>query len=273
MYQDHFGLSALPFAETASADGYVGLPSREAALHRLRYGLEFGGGPVMLAGPPGSGKSCLASVLIRQLGWPVARIDVPLLTPETMLAEVADAIAPRPRLGPFGRPELVERGVLRRIREALAAEAARGSRWLLLVEDAHLIQNPETFDALGALQNFARLGAPDLSLVLVGGSDLPEQVPPGLADRLSAQVVLGPLAETEAWPYLAGRVARAGRSEPLFDDPLARELHHLGLGLPRRMNRLADMALLIAFARGLDHPDADCLRLAFGEVSPSLVAA
>jgi type II secretory pathway predicted ATPase ExeA len=269
LYQEHYGLTALPFAESASADGFVALPSRESALHRLRYGLEYGRGPVLLAGPPGSGKTRLCSVLLRQVGWPVARIDVPLLGPDDLLAEVAEAITPASLGGRLERP----RPPLRRIREALASEAARGGRWLLVVEDAHLIRDQETFEALGALQNFATLGVPDLSVVLVGGSELIFRLPPSLSDRLSARVVLGPLSEPEALPYLSGRLRFAGRSEPLFDAETASFLHLSADGLPRRLNRLADLSLLISYARGDSLPGPDSARLAARELAPDALAA
>ena len=44
-------------------------------------------------------------------------------------------------------------------------------------------------------------------------------------------------------------------------------LHRESDGLPRRLNRLADLALLIAYAREQAAPDAECARLAAGEAA------
>ena len=42
VYEDHYGLDPRPFGETVSPAAYVALPSRDATLRRLRYGLEHG---------------------------------------------------------------------------------------------------------------------------------------------------------------------------------------------------------------------------------------
>ena len=60
MYESHFGLSRLPFGESTDPSAYLALPSREAVLRRLRYGLEQGQGPALIFGPPGAGKTLLA---------------------------------------------------------------------------------------------------------------------------------------------------------------------------------------------------------------------
>src|SRR5436305_64078 len=82
------------------------------------------------------------------------------------------------------------------------------------------------------------------------------QGPALLSGRLTARCLLGPLAAPESASYVAGRLANAGASAPLFDPPALAELHRQADGLPRRLNRLADLALLIAYAEGSDRPDA-----------------
>ena len=51
---------------------------------------------------------------------------------------------------------------VRRIRSALATWTGRGERPLLIVDEAHLIDDPATFEALRLLLNFATRGTPDL---------------------------------------------------------------------------------------------------------------
>ena len=74
-------------------------------------------------------------------------------------------------------------------------------------------------------------------------------LPTGFAARLAARCLLGPSTETESSAYILGRLAAAGSPAPLFSQQALTALHHAADGVPRRLNRLADMALLIAYAK------------------------
>ncbi len=75
--------------------------------------------------------------------------------------------------------------------------------------------------------------------------------------------------------YLHGRLADAGAAAPasLLGAEAVNILHRAASGLPRRLNRLADMALLISYAEGLPRPDARVLALAAREAEFDPLAA
>jgi len=122
------------------------------------------------------------------------------------------------------------------------------------------------------LLNFATKGPPDLSLLFVGGAEVLLDLPAGLADRLAARCLLGPLAEVESSAYIVGRLAAAGASSSLFSPDALITLHRAALGLPRRLNRIADLALLIAYARDLAAVDASVAAIAAREFTKDLAA-
>ncbi|WP_406697151.1 AAA family ATPase [Singulisphaera sp. Ch08] len=268
MYEAHFGLSGRPFGETVNTSAYVSLPSRDTVLRRIRYGLEHGQGPALIFGASGMGKTLLARTLARELGGASAHVVFPAMPGGELLALLAEELG----AGIAGDDTTVT-GPLKRLRSWLATASARGERPLLIVDEAHLIDDPTTFESLRLLLNFATNGPPDLSLLLVGGPEILLRIPPGLADRLTARCLLGPLTAKESAAYLLGRLSIVGATSPLFSPETLELLHRAADGMPRRLNRLADLALLIAYAEGQAGPDSRTVSIAARELDFEGMAA
>jgi type II secretory pathway predicted ATPase ExeA len=267
VYAAHFGLKGRPFAETVSPAAYVPAPSRDAVLRRLRYALEHGDGPAVLYGPAGSGKTLLARRLAGEIRARAVHVAFPALPVADLVAWLA---------GEFGEPAAPAGSLhraLRILRDNWAALAASGERPLLILDDAHLIRNTETFEALRMLLNFSTEGLSDLSMLLVGTAEVLLELPSGLADRLAARCLLAPLTAEETFAYVVGRLATAGGTSPLFTPEALSLMHRAALGLPRRLNRLADLALLIAYAQELTTVGEATVELAAHELVETLSAA
>lgn len=263
VYESHFGMGLRPFSETVSDSAYLSLPSRETALRRLKYGLVQAQGPVVLFGPSGSGKTLLARKLAAEFSGPAAILSFPLMPAAELIAFLADALEGRNHVSTGTGSLLTE---YRRLESILAARSARGESSLFIVDEAQSIEDPSLFESLRMLLNLSSRGTPDLSLMFVGTSEVLLRLPASLADRLTAQCVLGPLSEAEAAAYLEGRLAAAGSNEPLFSPEAVAELHRSSDGLPRRLNRIADLALLIAYAEESARCDARIVSIAAREL-------
>jgi type II secretory pathway predicted ATPase ExeA len=268
VYEAHFGLTQRPFGETVSPSSYIALSSRESVSRRLRYGLEQGQGPALLFGPAGSGKTLVARRLATTLGGESAHLAFPAMPADELLAYLADELGVGSGSGSSSTASSI-----RRLRRRFAETAATGHRTLLIVDEVHLIDESSTFEVLRTLQNFATLGPPDLMLLLVGGPEVLLRMPNGLADRLTARCLLGPLSEQECADYILGRLAASGARTPLFPADSLAALYRAGDGLPRRLNRLADFALLVAYAEGLDRAELPCVKAAARELDPEIFAA
>jgi type II secretory pathway predicted ATPase ExeA len=267
VYETHYGLERRPFGETVNPSVYVALPSHEGVLRRLQYALDQGRGPAVLFGPPGSGKTLLARRLVSQLPGPAVHVTFPALSTAELVAHLAE------EFGNLTVPPSSLNQALRQLRSRLAALVSRGRRPLLVIDEAHLIDQPTTFETLRLLLNFATDGSPDLGLLLVGGAELLLDLSPGLADRLTARCLTGPLTEAESTTYVLGRLAAAGARSPFFSPEALIALHHAASGLPRRLNRLADMALLIAYAQDLPHADDRTIAIAAREFNHDTAVA
>jgi type II secretory pathway predicted ATPase ExeA len=249
VYETHFGLAQCPFSETVNPAAYIAVPSRDAVLRRLRYSIERSQGPAVLFGPAGSGKTILSRRLASDLHIGVVHITFPALSAAELLTHLAQ------EFGGLPAPPRSLADALYHVRAHLGALAARRERVLLIVDDAHLIDTAGTFEALRLLLNFTTDGPSNLSLLLVGGTEVLLGLPAALGDRLAARCLLAPFAEAESSMYILGRLTAAGATSPLFTEAALAALHHSASGSPRRLNHLADMALLIAFAQDL--PAAD----------------
>jgi type II secretory pathway predicted ATPase ExeA len=269
VYETHYGLIRRPFGETVDPSAYVALPSHEVVLRRLSYALEPSRGPAVLYGPPGSGKTLLARRLASQVGRPVVHVTFPALSAAELVRLVAE------ELGELAAPPASLGDALRHVRDRLAAMAVQGVRPLFVVDEAQAIRDPATFEALRLLLNFATDGSPDLSLLLVGGTEVLFDLPPGLADRVGTRCLVGPLSEPESSAYVLGRIAaaRPDSGPALFSSSALAAIHLAADGLPRRLNRLADLSLLVAYARDLSCVDEDTIAIAAREFGHDGIAA
>lgn len=269
MYVQHFGLEHEPFS-IAPDPRYLYLSERHReALAHLTYGLGAGGGVVLLTGEIGAGKTTVCRCFLDQVpaDCRIAYIFNPKLTVTELLASVCEEFGVDV---PASAGALTVKSYLDPLNRFLLEAHAAGRNSVLVIDEAQLL-SPEVLEQLRLLTNLETSERKLLQIILVGQPELRAMLAqPGLeqlAQRVIARYHLGALDEADTGRYLLHRLELAGLNGPSPLGPrLLRSIHRYSGGIPRRINRLCDRALLGAFGQGLAEVDASTLRRAAQEV-------
>jgi MSHA biogenesis protein MshM len=249
MYEAYWRLQCNPFENDGDPRAFFQSETHQSVLLKLRYVIENRKGAGVLVGGSGLGKSYVTQLLTRQLdeaSGPCVRIVFPQMSATELLAYLAVELGADPAAAGAGG---VDRTV-REIENALKQHGDRERHPVIIVDEAHLIEDMQVFQALRLLLNFQRNQRNQFSLILCGQRELLQTVRRvgQLEERLAVKCVLRPLSAEETAEYVACRLKAAGADRPIFDEAAWRPLYELTAGVPRRINRLCDLALLVGFA-------------------------
>lgn len=272
MYENHWGLQKAPFGSDRRPELYFSSSTHQSALLKLRYLVDHRRGAGLLVGPSGSGKTRLLQALLPEgdeSGPAVVKVVYPLLTPQELIGFIAAELGIP---GQFGIRSLdVLLGLLRGRLQELTRQ---GRPAVIVIDDAQSIPDRHVFESLHLLLNLQQPPNVDFTLILAGQPDLVGILKrfPQLDDRLSIPCVLTAMTESETAAYVLHCLQAAGAAEPIFSGAALQAIHELSSGLPRRINRLCDFALLVGYAQRLGMIDATQIEAVFAELSLSRAA-
>jgi type II secretory pathway predicted ATPase ExeA len=203
-------------------------PAQEAALGRIRFGLEQPQGIVLLCGPAGAGTSTVLAAIAAELsdrqaadrGATAGATPGPLWSPATLLAE-----HPRHVLGTTA----------------------------LLVDDSHLATADEC-SAIAALSAAGGDGSPGRCLVLGGRGRLLTLVgrDSRLASRVRLRAIVPPFGIQDTRRIVETRLGCAG-------DDVVQTCHEITGGIAASLVRLLELAAVMAAGRQLTADDLETI--------------
>jgi general secretion pathway protein A len=260
MYLDYWQLNQKPFESGFTTDGRQLTEDQQSALRKLRYAVDSRSSAVVLAGPAGVGKSLLINVLENELDdefLPYVQIVFPQMSGRDLLAYLAE------RLGapPVAAPQRTMDESLLRLETKLSENSAAGRHAVIVVDEAHLLEDGALLEPLRLLLNIGIGGKPTFTLILCGQPELLSIVQRygAFDERVDLKVVLATFNEDQTASYATGRLESAGASRQIFTPEALLTIHRLTGGVARRINRLCDLALLVGFASS--QPTIDCQQL------------
>lgn len=264
LYHQHFGLKESPFGITPNPAFFYAGNTRGEILDALLYAVTHGEGIVKVSGEVGSGKTMLCRMLENQLP---EQIDVIYLANPTLARhEVAYAIAGELELAIDGK-RIDE--VTRMLQADLIARHSAGRQVLLLVEEAQAMPL-ETLEEIRLFSNLETARHKLLQIVLFGQPELDQHLNlphmRQLKERITHSFVVPAMPADVIPDFLAFRLHAAGYNGPaLFSPAATRKIALASRGIVRRINILADKALMAAFVDSSDRVETRHAKAAIAE--------
>jgi len=266
MYLSYFGLSEAPFS-IAPDPRYLYMSQRhQEALAHLLYGVNAGGGFVLLTGEVGAGKTTVCRCFLEQIP---ASCDVAyIFNPKLTVAELLSTICVEYGIEvPPGNTSI--KVYIDCINAYLLDSHAKGRHTLLIIDEAQNL-SADVLEQLRLLTNLETSQRKLLQIILLGQPELAEMLSRPelrqLAQRIIARYHLGPLSKNEVATYVQHRLDVSGAVRQLFPAVLMGSLYRLSRGIPRIINVLCDRALLGAYSQGKERVDRATLKQAAYEV-------
>ncbi len=248
MYYTHFGLAQPPFRITPDTEFFFGGGNRGPILEAMIYAISEGEGIIKVTGEVGSGKTMLCSMMQTRL--PAHIESVYLANPSVSPEEILHAIAAELHLAPARDAGHLE--VTQILNNHLLKRHAAGKQVVMFVEESQSMPIA-TLEEIRLLSNLETAHGKLLQIVLFGQPELEDNLRQPrirqLRERITHSFRLSPLKPGEISDYLDFRLRAAGyRGPDLFSPQVVNAIAKASGGLTRRVNLIADKAMLAAFA-------------------------
>jgi type II secretory pathway predicted ATPase ExeA/LysM repeat protein len=261
MYNAYFGFSASPFENTLDQNFFFLSADHSEMLGALLYFVHENKGFALVSGDVGTGKTMVINSFLEKLPESVHPIIVS--NPNIMYLELLHYIAKQLQLNKI-KENILE--LTDDIKQALIEYRKEGKRYILIVDEAHLLSDSSLED-IRLLSNIETRREKLLQILLVGQYELSHKLDRPemrqLRQRINISRFLSPLNPPETNDYVNYRLNKVGSSFDACFEPIAKKLmFKMTGGVPRMINQLCDSALLICMTENCRKVDRAILKRA-----------
>jgi len=249
VFEAHFALQHTPFARECSPEALFPSRAYQEAFQRLLYVAERRR-VLLLTGDAGSGKSTLLRALAHHLSptaYRVVYLADMAFTVRSFYAALLEALQQEV---PF---HLVRAKALAR-RALLESQKTHRRTPVLLLDEAQSLSTALLEEVRG-LCNYDFDAYSPFALVLCGTRELARrlslQSAEALLQRIDLRFHLGGMSQEETAQYVRHHLQQAGARGEIFTPEAIRRIHQACGGIPRRVNKLATLALMAAASAGV----------------------
>jgi type II secretory pathway predicted ATPase ExeA/phage tail protein X len=247
MYESYFGFSESPFENNLDQRFLFLGKNHKEVLAALLYFMKEKKGFALVCGDVGTGKTMLLNYYLAKLPKSVRTVSIS--NPEVDYREILFHIARNLGIQNTNKPVLE---LLEEVRNALIEVNAQGQRFILMIDEAHLLPD-RSLEHIRLLSNIESQEQKLLQILLVGQNELSPKLNRTemrqLRQRININRFLGPLDEMETIQYVNHRLKVVGSGfDSVFEPQCKKLLFKMTEGIPRRINHLCDNALLISSA-------------------------
>lgn len=258
MYQEYWKLKEKPFENSPDPKFLYHSQEHDEALFRLLYAIQSSKGAALLTGEYGCGKTLLMHTIVSELSAGQFKIAY-LTNPRWSATELVQEILYQFEIDTQSHNRI---DMLHDLNDFLFDNVRNKKHTIIIVDEAQVITDYETFEELRLLLNFQMNDRYLLTLFLVGQPELNETVKniPQLNQRIAVRFHLKRFGPEDTKAYINYRLRVAGRNEPIFTDNAISVIYDHTQGTPRLINNVCDLALVIGFGKHVNIIDEHLIK-------------